>query len=82
MSKRGETWLDEELALISIWSQEILAMLGDSHKKADVYGVSMKLTEQGFHRNYNQCPTKVKHHFTQFMQHPSILSSLFAQIIY
>ena len=54
MSKRGGTWLDEEvLALISIWSQEeILAMLGDSHKNADVYGIiSMKFTEQGFHRN-------------------------------
>ena len=61
MSKRGETWFDEEVsALISIWSQEeIWAMLDDSHKNADVYGIiSTKLTEQGFHRNCNNAGLK------------------------
>lgn len=77
MSKRGETWSDEEvLALISIWSQEeILKMLEKCHKNADIYGkMSAKMEALGFHRDYNQCRTKVKHLKSTYKKHKDALA--------
>jgi len=57
MAKRGETWSENETkALLSVWGrEEIMEMLNNTHKKAEIYEkISKEMSVLGYQRDLIQ----------------------------
>lgn len=79
MSKRGETWSNEETsALIAIWGdQEIQKKLSNCHKNSDIYKIISDKLEKvnGYERDLGQCRTKIKHLKIMYKKYKDSLAS-------